>query len=67
MAAFFAKTWGLWYAFAVILIMRWFRVAAGDVQWETQIHRADIMQARRNDNRLNPWSLAGQPSSKPNS
>ena len=27
MAAFFAKTWFLWYALAVVTIGRWFRVA----------------------------------------
>jgi hypothetical protein len=30
MAAFFAKTWFLWWALAVVIITRWFRVAADD-------------------------------------
>ena len=37
MAAFFAKTWFLWYAFAVMVITRWFHVAAGDVESELQL------------------------------
>ena len=32
MAAFFAKTWFLWYAFAVVIIMRWFHVAGWDAE-----------------------------------
>lgn len=40
MAAFFAKTWFLWYAIAVVIIMRWFHVAASDKEPEpdVQIH-----------------------------
>jgi hypothetical protein len=30
MAVFFAKTWFLWWALAVVIITRWFRVAAAD-------------------------------------
>jgi len=37
MAAFFAKTWFLWYAFAVMIITRWFHVAAGDIESEFQV------------------------------
>jgi len=28
MLAFFAKTWFLWWSFAVVVILRWFQVAA---------------------------------------
>jgi hypothetical protein len=34
MATFFTKTWFLWYAFAVVVIMRWFHVAGGDAESE---------------------------------
>jgi hypothetical protein len=30
MAVLFAKTWFLWWAFAVVIITRWFSVAADD-------------------------------------
>jgi hypothetical protein len=30
MAVFFAKTWFLWWAFAIVIITRWFHVAAAD-------------------------------------
>jgi hypothetical protein len=46
MAAFFAKTWFLWYAFTVVIIMRWFHVAASDVESDVQIpHPADAANA----------------------
>jgi hypothetical protein len=41
MAAFFTKTWFLWYAFAVLFITRWFNVAAGDVESEIQLSDGD--------------------------
>ncbi len=31
MAAFFAKTWFLWWMLAVVIVMRWFHVAGVDV------------------------------------
>jgi hypothetical protein len=39
MAAFFAKTWFLWYAFAVVIIMRWFHVAALDSESDDRATR----------------------------
>jgi hypothetical protein len=44
MADFFARTWVLWYAFAAVIIMRWFHVAASsDV--EPDVQRADAANA----------------------
>jgi hypothetical protein len=37
MVALFAKTWFFWYAFAVVIIMRWFHVAASDVESDIQV------------------------------
>jgi hypothetical protein len=46
MVAFFAKTWFLWYAFAVVIIMRWFHVTASDVASDVRTHhRADATNA----------------------
>jgi hypothetical protein len=42
MAAFFAKTWFLWYAVAALIIMRWFHVTSSDVESDVQVlHRVD--------------------------
>jgi len=41
MAAFFAKTWFLWYTFAVLFIMRWFHVTARDVESEVSLPHRD--------------------------
>jgi hypothetical protein len=46
MAAFFAKTWFLWYALAVVIVMRWFHVTASDVETDVPVpHRADVTRA----------------------
>ena len=34
MAAFFQQTWWLWWAVAVVGILRWFRVTSADDAWE---------------------------------
>jgi hypothetical protein len=48
MAAFFAKTWFLWYALAVVIITRWFHVAASDVESDVSIHEdADAKGAEK--------------------
>jgi hypothetical protein len=48
MAVFFAKTWFLWYAFAVVVIMRWFHVAAPDVETEVPApQRGDVTHAEK--------------------
>jgi hypothetical protein len=48
MAAFFAKTWFLWYACAVVIITRWFHVAGSDIEPEVQVHHpADAKTAEK--------------------
>jgi hypothetical protein len=41
MVTFFTKTWFLWYAFAVVVITRWFHVAAEDGKLQVPSPRAD--------------------------
>jgi hypothetical protein len=45
MAAFFARTCFLWYALAVLIIMRWFHVASANRESEVPVHRMDESEA----------------------
>jgi hypothetical protein len=45
MATFFAKTWFLWYALAVLIIMRWFHVASANRESEVPVHHRDESEA----------------------
>jgi len=52
MAAFFAKTWFLWYAFAVVIIMRWFHVAASDAAPDADSPQRPAPRVRREQHKV---------------
>jgi hypothetical protein len=61
MAAFFAKTWFFWYAFAVFIIMRWFHVTAPDVEPDIQgPHPVETTNEGESLGPLNCHSSAGK-------